>query len=647
MTHFPSIFQPGKIGHSEIKNRLVMAPITALYATQQGEVSDRVIDFFVERARGGVGMIIVEATFIHPGGKRIHNCLYIYDDKYISGLEKLAGAVKEAGAKIFIQLSHGGRECASEITGHPIVAPSPVASPYRGIAKGEELPRELTKTEIAGLVGDFCKGAQRAQKAGFDGVELHGAHGYLITQFLSSYSNKRTDEYGGDIYGRLRFLEEIVSSIKTEVKDFPMIVRFNGEDGIQGGNTLEEGKIIARRMEQTGAHALHVSSGFHESRPYRPIPNMSVEKMCYVPLAEQVKSAVDIPVIAVGRITLPQEAEQILLQGKADFIALGRPLLADQDFPNKAMKGDLEDIRYCVGCNQGCIDKCHKLQPVSCIYNPGVGREKEAEIKPAKTPRKIAVIGGGPAGMEAAYVAAMRGHHVTLYEKSGALGGQLNIAVIPPTRGELKYIIRYLEYQLGKWHVDVHLNTEIDKDFLKNPQADVIVLATGSRPLSLPIPIETENCFMAEEALRAPLPVEKGRLAVIGGGLVGCETADYLGEQGHRITLFEMLDDICMDTGTATRVYLTDKLSSLGVEINTRMKVKKIHGDKIFCEQDGKETVFSGMDAYVLAAGYEPDQSLKQALTASGKEVYEIGDCKEVANALEGIHQGFWLAKDI
>jgi len=624
-----------------------MAPVTTLYATEQGEVSDRMIDFFVERARGGVAMIIVEATFIHPGGKRIHNCLSIYDDKHITNLKKLTVAVKRAGAKIFIQLSHGGRECASEITGHPIVAPSPIPSPYRGIAKGKELPKELTKTEIAELVGDFCKGAKRAQKAGFDGVEIHGAHGYLITQFLSSYSNKRADEYGGDIYGRLRFLEKIVESIKTHVKDFPIIVRFNGEDGIPGGNTIEEGKIIARRMEQTGAHALHVSSGFHESRPYRIIPNMSVEKMCYVELAGQIKSSVDIPVIAVGRITLPQEAEQILLEGKVDFVALGRPLLADQDFPKKVMKGDLDDIRYCVGCNQGCIDRVHKLQPVSCIYNPGVGKEKQAKIQPAKSQRKIAVIGGGPGGMEAASVAAMHGHHVDLYEKSDSLGGQLKIAVIPPTRGELSQIIRYLEFQLSKWHVDVHLNTEIDEAFLKDIQADVIILATGSRPASLPIPIETENLFTAEETLRGGLPIKKGHVAVIGGGMVGCETADFLGEQGHRITLFEMFDDICLYTGRSTRVYLTDKLNSLGVDVKTRMKVKKIHEDKIFCEHDGKETVFSGMDAYVLASGYGPDQRLKNCLMEMKKEVYEIGDCKEVANALESIHQAFWLTKDI
>jgi 2,4-dienoyl-CoA reductase-like NADH-dependent reductase (Old Yellow Enzyme family)/NADH dehydrogenase FAD-containing subunit len=624
-----------------------MAPVTTLYATEEGEVCDRAIDFFAERARGGVGMIIVEGTFINPGGKRIHKCFNIYDDKYIFGLEKLAVAVKKAGANIFIQLSHGGRECVSEITGRPIVAPSPIPSPFRGIAKDEEPPKELTKTEIAGLVSDFCTGAERAQKAGFDGVELHGAHGYLINQFLSSYSNKRMDEYGGDIYGRLRFLEEVVTSIKTNVKGFPLIVRFNGEDGVPGGNTIEEGKIIARKMEQKGAHALHVSSGFHESRPYRPIPNMSVDKMCYVALAEQIKFSVHIPVITVGRITLPEEAEQILLEAKADFIALGRALLADQDFPSKAMMGDLEDIRYCVGCNQGCIDKCHKLQPISCIYNPTVGKEKQANIEPAKNPRKIAVIGAGPGGMEAAYVAAMRGHHVDLYEKSDSLGGQLRIAVIPPTRDELNRIIRYLEHQLSKWHVGVHLNTEVDEAFLKNLQADVIILATGSRPASMPIPIETENFFTAEDALRGEWTIKEGHVAVIGGGLVGCETADFLGEQGYRITLFEMLNDICMDTGRATRVYLTDKLNSLGIDVKTRMKVKKIHQHKIFCEHDGKEMVFSGMDAYVMATGYVPDQSLKKILLEMKKDVYEIGDCKQVANALESIHQAFWLAKDI
>ena len=644
MNQFSHLFQPAKIGSLELKNRMIMAPVTSLYATEKGEVTDRMIDFFVERAKGGVAMIVVEATFVHPGGKRINKCLYVYDDKYIPGLEKLTRKVRDAGAKIFLQLSHGGRECAHSITGEQIVAPSAIPSPYRGVVKGLEMPKELTKQEIKGLVNDFADSAERALKAGFDGIELHGAHGYLISQFLSPYANRRTDEYGGDIHNRTRFVEEIIEETKSRLPDYPLVVRYNGEDRVSGGNTIEDGKAIGRLLEKSGADAIHITAGFHESRPYGPVPNMSVGKLCYTHLAAQIKPEVSFPVVAVGRITEPEEAERILQENKADFIALGRALIADPEFPNKAFRGELDEIRKCVGCNQGCIDMCHKSLPITCMYNPAAGREKEAAISPAATRKKVAVIGGGPAGMEAAAVAALRGHDVELYEAQDSLGGQFKAAPIPPTRQELRNVIDYLKRQLKKHGVKVHLNTEVDEALANNLQADVVIFATGARPVIPEFLKENDNVFAAQDVLMNKTDLGKGRVAVIGGGLVGCETADFLAERGNEVTLFEMLPDICPDAGKATSVYLQDKLRDLRVDIKTGAKVKKIDGNTISYEHEGKEGKLAGVDAIVIAMGYAPNRKLQGLFDNSKAEYFEIGDCKKVADAMEGIHSGFWLA---
>lgn len=646
MNDFSNIFRPGKIGNLELKNRLVMSPMVTLYATKEGEVTDRMIDYYVTRAKGGIGLIIIESAFL-KGGQRGYNNLCIYDDKFLFGLERLAHHIKSAGAKVFIQLNHGGRECSSNITGQQIVAPSPLTSSYRmAMIEGTEVPKQMDQKEIEDVINDFCLGAERAQKAGFDGIELHGAHGYLIGQFLSPYSNGRSDKYGGDIYGRLHFLEGIIDSIKDKLGDFPISVRMNGEDAVPSGNSIKEAQIIAGKLEQKGVQALHVSSGFHESRPYRIVPSMAVGKRCYAHLAAQVKSQVRIPIIAVGRITKPTEAEQVLAEGMADFIALGRALITDPEFPNKTLKGELGDIRTCIGCNQGCIDMVHKAQSVTCIYNPSVGRERESDIRVSKISKKIDVIGGGIAGMEAAYILAMRGHKVDLYEKSAALGGQVRIAAIPPTRQEISHVAEYLEYQLKKWNVQVHYGKDINEDFFEAWRSDVIILATGSLPNYPDLPgFSGENILMAEEILQGKFRIGKGLTAIIGGGLVGCETADYLGEQGNRTVIFEMLGDICIDAGRATRIYLIDKLKKLDVRIVADAKVTKIENDKLYYEQKGEVGVFSGINRFVIAMGYCPNSILKKSLDGRNIKYYEL--MGENNNILQAIHNAFWVAMSI
>lgn len=647
MNPFNHVFRTGTIGKIEVKNRLLMAPMTTLYATNESEVTDRMIDYYVERANGGVGAIIVEATYIDPGGQRFSNNLAIHDERFLPGLGKLADRVKQAGAKIFIQLCHGGRECVSSVTGQPLVGPSAIPSPYRGIAQGAETPKALTKGEIRDIIENFFRGAERAQRSGFDGIELHGAHGYLISQFLSPYCNKRTDEYGGDIDGRTRFVGEILDLIKKRLPDFPIIVRFNGEDAVPGGNTIEDTGKIAAILAQKGADVLHISSGFHESRPYRVVPNMSVKKMCYAPLAAQIKQTVHIPVITVGRITEPVEAESVLREGTADFVALGRALIVDPQFPHKALTGKINDIRKCLGCNQGCIDMCHKKLPITCVYNPAVGAEKEAQMRAAENPKRVAVLGGGPAGMEAAYISAKRGHKVDLYEKKELLGGQLRAAIIPPTRGEISSVIGYLEDRLRKWNVNIHLNTEVNKHFLMDLQADEMIMATGSDPILPEFPRSDHDVFMAEDVLLSKVKPKEGRVAVIGGGLVGCETADFLAEQGNSVVLFEMLDEICGDAGTATRVYLYDKLKALKVVLLTGARVVKIEDKTIHYHKDDVQTSLSDVDATVISVGYKPNRGLKDVLDRKGIQYHQVGDCREVGNALESIHNAFWAALEI
>ncbi|MFQ6067159.1 MAG: tRNA-dihydrouridine synthase, partial [bacterium] len=412
--YYEMLFRPGKIGSLELKNRIVMPPMVTNYATREGAVTEQYKDYLRERAKGGVGLVIVEATYVHPWGKGFINNLGIDRDELIPGLRQLAEVVHDVGAKIAIQLYHAGRQTSSKTTGCQPIAPSPIPTPGE-----EEIPKEATIEEIREVVEAFGEGARRAKEAGFDAVEIHGTHGYIINEFLSPYSNKREDEYGKDFEGRLRLAWEVLQRIKEKAgSEFPVIYRINGDECVEGGLTLEVTKRIAKRLQEAGADAFHVTAGVGESN-YNSVQPMAMPRGCKAHLAAGVKEVVSVPIINAGRINHPSIAEEILEQNKADFVAMGRALLCDPEMPNKSLSKNIEDIRICIACNQKCISELvgEEEGPIGCILNVRTGREAEFPIRRVDQKKKVLIVGAGPAGLEAARIAALRGHRVDLFEK--------------------------------------------------------------------------------------------------------------------------------------------------------------------------------------------------------------------------------------
>jgi len=489
------LLEPSRIGQMKLRNRIVMPPMVTQYGDAKGFVTERARNYYEARARGGAALIIIEATYVHPGGQPFANQLGISDDKFIPGMSELTQAIHRHGARAAIQLHHGGRTAKPELTGMQPIGPSPIAVP------GREAPRELSVAEIAENVAHFARAALRARKAGFDGVEIHGAHGYLVHQFLSRSSNKRQDSYGGDLPNRARFFVEIIKATREAVgNDYPVWCRLSGKEyGVEEGTTLEETQETARIAQEAGIDAIHVSA----SGPGAP-NNLTSPKFVpgvIIDLAEGVKKAVSIPVIAVGKIT-PDAAETILAEGRADLIAMGRALLADPELPNKVASGRLEDITPCINC-YGCRDDLWtNVLGIRCHVNATLGREAETKIIPSEKPGKVLVVGGGPAGMEAARVAAIRGHKVTLCEKASHLGGQLIQAATPPHKDSIGFLINYFQTQLRKLNVKVELNKKATSAMVEELNPDVLVIATGLNPFIPEIPgIDKAHVVQAGDVL--------------------------------------------------------------------------------------------------------------------------------------------------
>ncbi len=560
------LFQPFNLGKLELRNRLIMPPMVTFLASEAGAVTQRMIDYYAERARGGVGLITVESAYVLEKDRDMGR-LGIENPQLQVGLAELAEAIQEQGARAFLQLNHRGS----------------VLTIQRG--KG---PDELGQEEIGSLIEAFGEAALRAKKAGFDGVEIHGANVYLISQFLSPLTNHRTDRYGGDLEGRLSFPVEILLRVRKKVgEDFPVNFRMVGHQYTDGGLDLEDGKAIARRLEEVGATALHVVAG-SPAAPYWHTPPMAVPRGCHAELAGEIKKAVRIPVIAVGRINDPLLAEQILEEGKADLVAMGRALIADPALPLKAREGRFVEIRKCLACNH-CRKRVIQMnRTVRCAVNAQAGRERDTRIHPSPRSRRVLVIGGGPAGMEAARVMALRGHRVTLYEKKARLGGQVNLAVIPPHKEELQNLLDYLVFQLEALKVRTCLGTEATADTVEQEKPEAILLAAGARPLIPEIPgMRGEALFTPEEALGQNRPMGK-KILVIGGGMVGCEVAEYLAARGKRVTIVEKLPEIAPGMDGSTRRLLLERLDRLSVRMITEAEVLSLEGDVAVLRQGGE-----------------------------------------------------------
>jgi 2,4-dienoyl-CoA reductase (NADPH2) len=662
------LFESIKINQLELKNRIYM-PAMHMNMAVNFEVSDQLIDFYAERARGGVGVITVGYATVDEYSGNVTN-IGAHKDEFIPGLKRLARVIQENGARAVVQINHAGRYNFSFfLDGKQAVAPSAVPSRMT-----RETPRELTIAEIREIINSFAQAASRVKQAGYDGVEVLSGTGYLISEFLSPFTNQREDDYGGSFENRMRFGLEVMQSIRNEVgDDYPIIVRMNGNDFMPGGNGRKDLQEYARRLVEIGVDALNINVGWHEAR----VPQIvtSVPRGVFGYLAKGIKELVDVPVISGHRINDPDTAREMIADGLCDMVAMGRSLIADPFLPQKAKTRQEREIVHCIACAQGCFDNLFKLKPVECLCNPKAGREQETAVVKTKAPKKVMVVGGGAAGMSAALSAREKGHNVTLYEKDNRLGGQLYLASAPPGREEFAELAKDLEHQVALSAIKVVLDQSVDEALIDHEKPDAVILATGALPIKPPIPGVALSHVVQAWAVLQGKAVTGRRVVIIGGGAVGVETALFLAEKGtlspqalkfllvnraenpedlyelatrgtKEIVVLEMIDKMGKDIGKTTRWGILQDLSRNGIETRATTKALEITETGVKVEMDGNIEDIPA-DTVVLAAGAASYNPLQEFVDTKGIPCKVIGDADRVALAFDAVHQGFEAGRAI
>ncbi len=638
-----SIWDETVIGNVVVKNRLVMPPMSTRLSNPDGSVTENLIRYYEARARGGVGLIIVEYSFIDNDASKAAVCqLGVYSDDLLPGLSDLTERLQYYGTKVFLQLCHGGGQSPSSLIKRQPLAPSAIHS------KSGEIPAELTIQGIKEIVASFGEGALRAKRAGFDGIEIHGAHGYLINQFLSPLYNKRTDAYGPDFSSRSRFPIEVVKEIRKMVgQEFPVGFRLNVRDYIPGGIEIEESLEFIKMLENNSFDYIHASAGTYLSHQYMisPIylPRGHLEK-----LAKRCKAEVKIPVIAVGGID-HQIASKIVKNKSADMVALGRALIADPNLPNKFKSGKQAEIRPCIRCNEGCIGRFFEGKAMRCATNPSAGREAFLDLSPTGAPKKVAIVGAGVAGMEAARVAKKRGHDVTVYERTNKLGGNVNIAAIPAGKTAFTDLITWYEGQLHTLKVDLNFNANLSRESLEKISPDVVLLAVGAKHLVPPIPgVENQNVINAIDVLAGKKDTGE-TVVIIGAGLVGIETALHLNKNKPKakITILESLESILVDVVRVNALAIEAKLEGCQIEIITSVNVIAIGDANVIYMKYGGERRSIPSETVILAAGFLPDVELEKELVGLSSEVHRIGDCYRAGKIIDAIDMAAVVASKL
>ncbi len=641
MKKFENLFREIKIGRVTLRNRIVMPPMVMCYASSEGEINEQVIAHFEARAKGGVGLIIIEASYIHPSGKGFESEVAIDRDTLIPRLHMLTNAVKVNGSAIAIQLYHGGIQAHVD---QP-VGPSAIG---RKVFLPPRTPRELSTSEVEEMVEHFANAALRAKMSGFDMVEVHGTHGYLIAEFLSPLTNKRTDKYGVD---RTLFAMEIVQKIKEKCgRDFPVIFRLVAEEFEEGGITVEYAKEVAKKLEAAGVDAFDVTGGNYDTADHI-IPPVYYDKQGYFfNQASEIKKVVNVPVISGGMIIDPIIADSAINDGAIDLVFIGRQLIADPEWPNKVREGKEEDIKPCIACEE-CIERIFFQEPVNCSVNPLKGFEykylSEEDIPKAKEKKKVVIVGGGLAGLEAARIAKTRGHEVVLFEESNELGGVLKLVLEEKTKLRIKKLIDWYKSTMKKLDITIKINEKVLPETIKKEAPDVVILATGSDPLIPKIP-GVENATLAEDILSGKAKTGNS-VVIIGGGLVGCELALNLAAEGKKVTVVEALPQVATGEPTLSRMGIINLLTKAKINILTNAPVIEVYKDGVdITDSLGRRTKLNA-DTVILSVGRRSriDKDLIESSKSIAKEVYVIGDAKQPRRIIDAIKEGFWTAINI
>lgn len=634
--NYKYLFTPGKIGELTLKNRSIMAPMSAALANPDGSISDELIAYYDARAKGGVGMVLTEYAFVTPAGRSSDHQISVAGDDMIPGLKKLAEVMHSSGTKIGLQLQHGGRRGMGENC--ELVAPSAIAMEF-----GARTPHALTNEEIDTLIEAFIAAAVRAKKAGYDLVEVHCAHGYLLNDFISPRSNRRTDEFGGNVSSRARVVMDIIKGIKAACgADYPVSVRMSAEELVSDGNKKRDSACMAMLFEEAGADLINVSCGVNGVG--KGIAPAAKETGHNVDAAVEIGKAVGCAVGVAGRINEPEYAEMVLRAEHVDFITIGRALFADPEFVNKAAEGREHEIAPCIGCLQRCYGHYgHGGVFRGCMVNPFAMRETTLIARPTERKKNIVVVGAGPAGLETAWIAAARGHSVVIYDKGEMPGGQFRAAAIPPHKQLLTRAIAYYRTMCEKYGARLVFNAEVTKDMILNLKPDTVVLATGGTPLLPRIPGIDESDILTGQEVLLGADVGGKRVLVIGGGAQGAETADHLGQYGYEVTVVEMRDGIALDDPEAVRELLFERFAETGVVTMPGTTVKQIYKDGADCEKDGEAIKLRNYDRVVLALGMRAFNPLETELKDIVKELIVVGDAARAGDAVEAIYKGALL----
>ena len=662
MNDFNVLFQPQMIGRVKLKNRIAMAPMGVEYMTEaDGTLNRRVVDYYLERARNGVGMLICSVFKVENKVEHLEESTPMITEASLNYLGDLCDAAHSFGTRIFVQLSAGfGRVTFPSILRGPCMSPSDNTNFWDPSIQC----KALTVEEIKSIVTAMGVTARRLALAGVDGIELHGHEGYLFDEFTTPLWNRRTDEYGGSLENRLRFPVECLEEIRKEVgQKLAVVYRFGlkhylknprqgalpGEPFVEVGRDVTESVEMAKKLEQAGFDALHVDAGCYESH-YWPHPPIYQKHGCMADMAAKAKAAVNIPVIGVGRLDKPEVAARAVAEGAMDITAIGRGLLADPQWADKLKFGDPQDIRPCVGCYDGCFEAYSKFRNISCALNPASGRESAYRLTPTLKPLNVMVVGGGIAGMEAARVASIRGHRVTLHERNNTLGGTVNQAAVPDFKKDLRRLLSWYQRQMEKTGVIVQLNSTMTQENIATLSPDVVLVATGAHPMVPPLPgMDQEMVITAVDLLRGVRPAGDN-VVVIGGGLAGCEVAIWLAEKGKKVTVVEMLDQVMAggaSVPTQVKMMTMDLMNRFGVKILTSTRLDHITENEVaLMSKDGQLTKLA-TDTVALAIGMTPETGLADELDTTPFRVYRMGDCRSPKNVMNAVWDAYEIARFI